>query len=489
MRSLRYVAALAISAQALIAQQPAGRSTLSLDEAITIAHQNNPTFLTSQSNVRVATSGIRQAYAALLPSVSSSFSTGYQQAGTQFVSGLALGAGGDTYQCSYRLGVNYFITGAAAFAPRQARANRDAAEADVASSSEATRALVTNQYIAALKSQAQATLADSLVATATGQLDLANAKVKVGAGTIVDIRTAEVAVGQAQVNQVTAHNQAVIDKIRLFQFMGVPGDTATKLTTQFAISQPTFTLDSVLSVARKVNPDVAADESRRFAADMGVRSASMSYLPSLSLSTGWGGNSSSYTDANYLVSTRNSQIASQAASCLELDSLRTGAGLAAIPCGRTSPLTVDEANALKATNNQFPFKFNRNPLSVGATLSFPVFNNYSREAQLQQAKVTRDNANYALKARQLQLTTDVTSAYLSLIAAAKTVQLQEQTAQKAAEELAAVEERYKVGAATFLEVTTSRGSYETAQIGRVNSIYDYHTAFANLESAVGRPLR
>jgi outer membrane protein TolC len=76
-----------------------------------------------------------------------------------------------------------------------------------------------------------------------------------------------------------------------------------------------------------------------------------------------------------------------------------------------------------------------------------------------------------------------------LIAAAKTVQLQEQTAQKASEELAAVEERYKVGAATFLEVTTSRGSYETAQIGRVNSIYDYHTAFANLESAVGRPLR
>ena len=187
--------------------------------------------------------------------------------------------------------MNYFITGAVAFAPRQARANREAAEADVVSSSEATRALVTNQYIASLKAQAQASLADSLVATATGQLDLANAKVKVGAGTIVDIRTAEVAVGQAQVNQVMAHNQAVIDKIRLFQYMGVPGDTSTKLTTQFAISQPNFTLDSVLSVARHVNPDVAADESRRFAAEMGVRTASTGYLPSLAIGTGWGGNS------------------------------------------------------------------------------------------------------------------------------------------------------------------------------------------------------
>jgi outer membrane protein len=385
--------------------------------------------------------------------------------------------------------VNYFITGAVAFAPRQARANREAAEADVVSSSEATRALVTNQYIASLKSQAQASLADSLVATATGQLDLANAKVKVGAGTIVDIRTAEVAVGQAQVNQVLAHNQAVIDKIRLFQYMGVPADTSTKLTTQFTIAQPTFTLDSVLSVARHGNPDVAADESRRFAAEMGVKTASMGYLPSLAIGTGWGGNSQSYANSDFLVTQRNNQIASNAASCLGFDSLRTRVGLSNIPCGQTDPLSADQIAAIRSGNNQFPFKFIRNPLSIGATLSLPIFNNYSREAQLEQAKVTRDNANYALKARSLQLTTDVTNAYLSVIAAAKTVQLQEQNAAKAAEELAAVEERYKVGAATFLEVTTSRGSYETAQIGRVNSIYDYHTAFANLESAVGRPLR
>jgi outer membrane protein len=488
MRSLRFVAALAISAQAVFAQQPAGRGSLSLDEAISIARQNNPNFLTTQNNVRVATSGIRQAYSALLPTVSSSFSTRYQQAGTQFVQGVAIGGSGDTYQSAYSLGVSYFVTGAVAFAPRQARANRDAAEADVASSAEATRGLVTNQYIAALKSQAQAALADSLVATATGQLDLANAKMKFGSATIVDIRTAEVAVGQAQVNQVVAHNQAVIDKIRLFQYMGVPADTTTRLTTQFAIAQPTFTLDSVLLLARHVNPDVAADESRRFAADMAVRSAQTSYLPSLAISTGWGGNSLSYANSDFLVNQRNSQILSSAGSCLSFDSLRTRVGLQANGC-RTTPLTADEAAAVRAGNNQFPFNFTKNPLGIGATLSFPIFNNYSREAQLEQARVSRDNANYALKARSLQLTTDVTSAYLSLIAAAKTVQLQDQTAQKAAEELAAVEERYKVGAATFLEVTTSRGSYETAQIGRVNSVYDYHTAFANLESAVGRPLR
>ena len=487
MRSLRFVAALAISAQAVIAQQPT-HTSLTLDQAISTARQNNPTYLTVQNNVRSQVATLRQTYSALLPNVSSQFGTRYQQAGTQIVSGLALGASGDTYQSFYGLNVGYGISGAALFAPRQARANRDAAEADVASQAEATRALVTNQYIAALKSQAQADLADSLVASATGQLDLAHAKMEVGAATIVDIRTAEVAVGQAQVNQVTAHNQAVIDKIRLFQDMGVPADTTVALTTQFAIAEPPFTLDSVLSLARRLNPDVAADESRRFAAQMGVRTAQMSYIPSLSLSTGWGGNALSYADANFLVNQATVSAAQGFASCMTLDSIRTRTGLSAANC-RSGTLSQTDIANIKAGNNAFPFNFTRSPFGIGATLSLPIFNNYQREAQVEQARVQRDNAEYTLKGRQLQLTTDVTNAYLTLVAAAKTVKLQEQTADKASEDLAAVTARYKVGAATYLEVITARGQFETAEIGRVNSIYDYHTAFANLEAAVGRPLR
>jgi outer membrane protein len=71
----------------------------------------------------------------------------------------------------------------------------------------------------------------------------------------------------------------------------------------------------------------------------------------------------------------------------------------------------------------------------------------------------------------------------------KTVQLQQQNAQRALEELAFAQERYKVGAATFLDVTTSQSSYAQALLDRVNSVYEFHKAFAALENAVGRPLR
>ena len=83
----------------------------------------------------------------------------------------------------------------------------------------------------------------------------------------------------------------------------------------------------------------------------------------------------------------------------------------------------------------------------------------------------------------------MTAAYLTLTTAARTVSLQTQNSAKAREELTLVEERYRVGAATFLDVTEARGAYERAENDRITAIYDYHKGYAALESAVGRPLR
>lgn len=492
MRSLTLVALVAIPAQVAFAQQsPAAArgDALTLEDAITTAHRNNAQFLQIRNAVRTSEVQVRQTYAALLPSSSASFSTRYQQGGTQFFSGVALsGSNADSRQSSYSLNLNYNISGAAAFAPRSARASREAAEADVNSQGEALRAQITNQYITTLQQQAQAALQDTLVQTAAGQLELAQARMKVGAGTILDVRSAEVAVGQAQVAALTAHNQAVIEKLRLFQFMGVPGDTGAVLTTKFTVSEPGFALDSLLLLARRVNPDVEARRSRQVAADLNVRAARTSYLPSLSVGTGWGGNSFEYVNPDIPVLQQQSSAASQMRSCLSLDSLRTRSGLPGLTCG-SGTLTQEQVDALHASNNTFPFKFNRNPIGVSATLSMPIFNGYQREAQVEQAKVARDNAANDVRARNLQLTTEVTQAYLNLVTAVKTVQLQQQNAAKSAEELAFAEESYRVGSRTFLDVTTARGSFERAQSDRVDAIYNYHKAYAALENAVGRPLR
>ncbi len=469
---------------------PAGGAPLTLDEAISLARRNNPTFLSVANNRRTADAAVRSARGAFLPSADASFGSRYQQGGTQVFNGLNFSNSSATLQSNYSLNLNYRINSATFVQPRAAVANREAVDADIVGNSEQLRAAVTQQYLTVLQAQARSALQDTLVNTARTQLDLAKAKVAVGSGTVLDVRRAEVGLGQAEVALLKARNDVEVEKLRLFQQMGVEQAPGVALTTEFRIDQPTFTIAQLLDLARRQNPAIVALRSRERAADLNTKVARAEYTPTLQLSTGWGGNSYQYTDGDFLVNQARNGTLSQQASCIQQDSIRVRVGLSAYGCtGAGYEFTDAQADAIRARNNQFPFKFQRSPLAFTASLSVPIFNNFNREERVQRAEVERDDAMYSVRAKDLALTADVTQAYLTLLTGLQTVALQEQNATKAKEELAYAEERYKVGLATFLDVTTSRGTYEQALIDRVNAVYDYHKAFAALENAVGRPLR
>jgi len=493
MRSTRLVALVALAGSALQAQAPAATpSTLSLEEAISIARRNNPLYLETANDRDVATANVRAAYANLVPSVSSSLSASYDKAGTQFLGGASISASADTRTVGYSLGVNYAVNTGILLGPKLARANRDATDADITGAAEQLRAVVTQQYIAVLAAEANADLQDTLVTTAQSQLDLAKARVAVGAATILDIRRAEVALGQAQVAAVSARNTVQVEKLRLFQQMGVQppttGDVA--LTTSFAIQTPNFRLDSLLDLARRRNPALLALRSRENAAGVAVRQRQGQYAPTLSLNTGIGGRSFGYMDPNFLAASGATNAQRGLASCQQADSIRVRVGLPSYNCA-TSPTFQwnDQMAAAARASNPGPFEFERAPMSISARLSLPIFDNFAREQSVEQAQVQREDARYQVRARELQMNTDVGQAYLNLVTAVRTVEMQEQNAQKAREELTFAEERYRVGAATFLDVITSRSTFVQAQSDRLRSIYTYHQSFAALENAVGRPLR
>jgi outer membrane protein TolC len=105
------------------------------------------------------------------------------------------------------------------------------------------------------------------------------------------------------------------------------------------------------------------------------------------------------------------------------------------------------------------------------------------------AQAASDDARFSVRARELALTADVTAAYLTLTTAAKTAALQAQNAAKARLELKFTQDRYRSGAVSLVDVTDARAAFERAESDRINAVFDYHKAFAALESAVGRPLR
>jgi len=489
-------AAAQTGAPSVTIQQPLASATngvdatgpvLPLRDALRVARQNNPAFLKAVAAGRAAGAALRSAKGALLPQAMASLNGNVEQSGQTIVSGSSLGASSDYLQSGYTVGLTYQLSPATVLGPGVAHADVEAAEADVSGAAAVLFAQVAQQYVTVLEDMAQAALQDTLVNDARAQYALSKARLEVGIGTPLDRQRAEVALGQQQVQALQAHDLIAIDRLRLFQSLGVPEPKGAQLVDDFPVVPPTFTLDSVLTLAQRVNPQVNALRARQHADVLDVRRQVGLYTPTLQVFTGVGGYTFQYTNSAFPVLAAQQQVAQQYGGCLTLDTLKQATHLPGVNCGSPT-LTAAQIASIQAGNREFPFTFQNVPRGVTAVASLNLFDGFLREQRLERAEVTRDTTRDSERARELQLTADVTAAYRTLTTALRTVDIQEQNAAMARQALALAEERYRIGAATFVDVSTARAAFERAESGRISSVYDYQKALAALESAVGRRL-
>ena len=484
----------AASSAAFAQSQPAAQTQgsgpiLTLEEAVQLALRNNPTHQQSISARSRAGANLRSAYGSFLPSVNSSLSGSFRAGGNSVFEGQQFGAASDVLSSGYSIGISAFYSVRTLLQPGVSRANLTASEAEVTRSAAGTRATVATQYLNVLQAQATAALQDTLLANAQAQLELNRARESVGAATSLEVRRAEVTVGQARVAILRERNNVENQLQRLFQEMGIDRMEGVRLTTTFTITEPTVRLSELMEMARRANPSLLAAEARQNAAEASVKQARGSYLPSLSLSTGFSGSSLQQTNIDPAIAQAALGTESSRRSCLTTDSIRAGAGLARRGTCDQIVFTDADAAAMRAANEQFPFNFNKNPFGYSVSLSLPIFNGFQREEQIQAAASQRNDARYAVRAQQLQMATEVSTAHRNLLMQFQTVQLQEQTRATAEQALQLAQERYRVGASTFLDVTTARADYERESTNSINATYEFHKAYAELERAVGRPLR
>ncbi|MEW6691193.1 MAG: TolC family protein, partial [Pseudomonadota bacterium] len=436
---------------------------------------------------RRAGAAVRSAWGNLMPDVSTNFGASFREGRPQLINGVPLGASGDQIQSSYGFSAQLSVNPATLLQPRAQRLSADATEADIRASAQTLHTAVTQQYLAVLQQQARAALQDTLVATAAAQLELARVRASVGSATPLDVQQAEVELGRQRVAGIQARNQAEVEKLRLFQVMGVPMPQGVLLTTEFRLEAPTLSLEQLLQMAREGNPSLAAAEARTRVTDIGVKQARGEYLPSLSVQTGIGGYTSQFTDDTFLI---ENELAGAIGQCNSTNRIREIVGMPpANPNCNAITLSPGDIADIRANNRAFPFDFETNPWQISAGVSLPIFNGFAREQRVQEAQANRNEAQYRARATRLQLEADVTAAYLTLQSQLQAVALQEQNARTARQALELAQERYRVGASTFVEVSQARDTYAQAETDRINAIYEFQRAFASLEAAVGRPLR
>ncbi|MEP7346960.1 MAG: TolC family protein, partial [Gemmatimonadaceae bacterium] len=413
MRIFVSLSLLAVTAALSPAQVPTPQATgpvLTLEEAVSLAVRNNPTHLQTTTQRARAGALLRSAYGSMLPSISTDFGSQFREGRKQLFAGQAFGSESDILSSSANINVQAQFSMNQFMGPRQSRANLDAAEADITNSASTLRSTVVQQYLSALQAQARAVLQDTLLVSTQAQLDLARARQQVGAATTLDVRRAEVAVGQQRVAVLRENNNVQIELLRLFQQMGVPQPAGVRLVTSFPVDEPKVQLNELLDMARAQNPALVALHSRERAADVGVTRAKSQWTPTLSLQTGIGGFSQQLRDLTGTIADARGQAVAQQRSCLTTDSLRIGAGLPSIASSCNQIVfTPGQESAIRNANSTFPFSMSRNPITFGAQLSFDIFNGFQREQRIQEAAASRNDARYNVRAQELRLTAEVTT--------------------------------------------------------------------------------
>ena len=128
-----------------------------------------------------------------------------------------------------------------------------------------------------------------------------------------------------------------------------------------------------------------------------------------------------------------------------------------------------ELNRRQDFSGQF-FDDNLNAV-IGLTLAVPIFDRQLTRNQVAQSRIQQDNARLSLLQQQLQAETELGQAVDDFRTAQQLIGVTEARLTAARQALAAMEERYRVGAATLVELTQARTNYTEAGYERVKARY------------------
>lgn len=474
-------------------------ATLSLAEALSTARANSPAYRQVLNDAGPARWGVRNAYGALLPQADVSLGFGYTGSGRSSFGGTTFSQTSPSYNSSYGIGLQMQLSGRTLSGPAQMKALARATDADIGSAGVQLKQAITTQYLQTLQASAQVDVARQQVTRNEDFLKLAQARYQVGQATLLDVRQAEVTKGTSEVSLLRAIQTENEAKLELLRQMGVVAPVAIdqlKLTDSFPVTAPEFKLDELMQMAEAQNPALRALRERGSAARASVRAAKSDFLPTLSLSAGWNGYTQQFTNESLLLGQALSGAQGQYQSCLDNNVIRSSAGLQPTPdCLASSGLlNANElqpgiVQGIQSSNNVFPFSFTRQPFSARMTLSLPVFTGFSRHLRLAEARAQQEDADESVRARALQVRTDVQGRFLALESAYRTIAVQQASREAAREQLRLAQDRYRLGSGTALELSDAQNAIQRAEGDYVNAIYSYHIAIAALEAAVGHPLR
>lgn len=354
-----------------------------------------------------------------------SASAGYTRQTANTKPGQSGGPSGDRYSASLGFDLLIYDFGKTPATVRQACERRLAAEQALRAARNDVVYAVRTAFYDVCRARELLQVAEESVRQFETHLEQVRAFAEVGTRMRYDVTKSEVDLGNAKLARIDAAAALVRARAALNHSMGL-AETVGYAVRGGDATGLSITVDDAMGVARQRHPELLALEARERAASAAVDAAVADLYPSLKVGGDYGGSGSS-----------------------------------------------------------FPLAWN---WSLFARAAASLFTGWSQTAGVDSSVAALRAARANVAAREQQLYQDLCDGLTALRTSGERQVLTDLIVREAEESLALVNERYKVGKASSIEVTDAQVSLTTARGDRVKARFDHMAAVARIQHEMGNEI-
>lgn len=425
---------------------PTQAKLLTLDNAISVALEQNVSVRQAYNNTNAAQSGVLAAYGSYLPAVYARGGWTRQltdrPASTQLIGGqpIAVPATSSTTS-NYSTGLNLGYTVFNGFAREanfsQATSNANSTELQATRTAQQVVFQVQSSYLTVLRNRQLVKVSEENLKRDQRQLERITESNRVGALSIGDVYRQQSLVAQDELSLISAQNTYDKSVADLLSLIGLD------VSERYQIDDPSvpseFTpadIDAMDARAKSfqemrqraiaARPDYLSAKESYSAAQSGVTAAWSPYFPSISASAGY-----------------------------------------------------------NLSNTEFSKLADSRGISWGLSISWTLFDGFQTNRSIQSAVAQRRNAELSLLQAERNISVDVKKALLDIEAARKQYDASLKSLRSATQDRRVAEERYNLGSGTLVDLLTANAGLVNAEVSKVNATYNYIIASRNLDYVLG----
>lgn len=396
-------------------------AVLALDGALRIALACHPSIAQAEQQLAAATAQVYQARAAYWPQLGASAGASRSTSNTEGQPETSKAE--NSFSGALSLNLLMYDFGKTPARVRQAYARQIVAGENLRAARSDVAYTVRSAFYALGNAGELEQVADDAVRQYQAHLDQVRAFQEVGRRTRYDRTKAEVDLGNAKLNLIKARNAVSDARVALNRSLGLAEEPGYRLQTDPFVVKAEADADVLMARARQHHPALQALRAQERAALAAVDEAIASLYPDLVLQAKFG------------------------------------------EAGRHFPLTWNWSSALQSSVDLF----------TGRQQSWRIA---EVTAQLRIARTQTT-------AREQQIYQDLKNALNQADSARQRLSLTDLLVQQAQEALELVDERYRLGAASVVDVTDAQVALTSARAERVKAKFDHLTATAQIAHTVG----